>query len=579
MIYKKLKEYVPEKLYLGYLGVFLSMLSSGFIVMTYWYLFRFLNSVLVERNIGEATEMATYAIGFLLANAVVYFASLWATHLLAFRLETNLKKWGIDNLLNASFTFYDKTESGKIRKILDDNTVLTHMSVAHLIPDLSAALFTPAFALILAFIVDYRLGILFVMTVIIGGLIGKGMMGEQEFMGKYMKAQERMNSGAVEYVRGMSVLKIFKANIKSLKEFYQSIVEYAEMAHSYSMSCRVPYVIFQTFFNSFFLVMIPFAIYFISQGEGQYELIAKIIFYVSFCGVIFGAFMKIMYVSMYQYQANSAIEKIEKLFVDMKDNALTQGGTTEMIGCDITFDNVSFGYEDKMILKNLSFKLEQGKTYALVGTSGSGKSTIVKLISGFYPVKEGRILIGEHALTEYTENAVVSNIANVFQDSRLFKMSIFENVRIGNKNAPRDEVMKALELAQCNEILDKFPERENVVIGSRGVYLSGGETQRIAIARAILKDAKIIILDEASAAADPENEYELQKAFSNLMRGKTVIMIAHRLSSIRNVDEILVVEDGAIIERGSDKELMARDSKYRGFQEKFQKANEWRVSK
>ncbi|WP_455257536.1 ABC transporter ATP-binding protein [Peptoniphilus asaccharolyticus] len=579
MIYKKLKEYVPEKISLAYIGIMLTIISSACMVASYWYLYRLLNMILVEKSVTDAVQTAGYILGFLIANAIIYFMSVWCTHLVAFRLETNLKKRGIDNLMGASFSFYDKNESGRIRKIIDDNTALTHTSVAHLIPDLATAVFTPLFSLILTFVVDYRLGILFIITVIIGGIIGKGMMGETEFMGKYMLAQERMTSGAVEYVRGMSVLKIFKANVRSLKGFYNSILDYSEMALSYSMSCRVPYVVFQMFFNSIFLILIPASIYFISRGENIYETVAKIIFYVSMCGVIFNAFMKIMYVAMYQYQATSAIKKIEDLFTDMKQNSLSHGGIKDIENCDITFENVSFGYEENMILNNLSFGLKQCKTYALVGASGSGKSTIVKLISGFYPVNSGKVLIGGHSIDEYTEETIVKNIANVFQDSKLFKMSIFDNVKVGNKDATREEVMEALHLAQCDEILDKFKERENVVIETKGVYLSGGETQRIAIARAILKDAKIIILDEASAAADPENEYELQKAFANLMKGKTVIMIAHRLSSIRNVDEILVVQDGKIIERGNDAELMAKDSVYRSYQEKFRQANDWKVRK
>ncbi|EGY80729.1 ABC transporter ATP-binding protein [Peptoniphilus indolicus] len=579
MIYKKLKEYVPEKIHLVYSGILLTIISSACMAASYWHLYKLLNSLLVEKKVVDAVNIAGCILGFLIANAIVYFISLWCTHLVAFRLETNLKKRGIDNLMGASFSFYDKNESGRIRKIIDDNTALTHMSVAHLIPDLATAVFTPLFSLILAFVVDYRLGILFIITVIIGGIIGKGMMGETEFMGKYMLAQEKMTSGAVEYVRGMSVLKIFKANVRSLKEFYNSILDYSEMALSYSMSCRVPYVVFQMFFNSIILILIPASIYVISRGENIYDIAAKVIFYVSMCGVIFNAFMKIMYVAMYQYQATSAIKKIEDLFTDMKQKGLFHGEVKEIENCDITFENVSFGYEENMILNNLSFYLKQGKTYALVGASGSGKSTIVKLISGFYPVNSGKVLIGGHSIDEYTEDAIVKNIANVFQDSKLFKMSIFDNVKVGNKEATREEVMEALHLAQCDEILDKFKERENVVIGTKGVYLSGGETQRIAIARAILKDAKIIILDEASAAADPENEYELQKAFANLMKGKTVIMIAHRLSSIRNVDEILVVQDGKIIERGNDAELMAKDSVYRSYQEKFRQANDWKVKK
>ncbi|HEV5163873.1 TPA: ATP-binding cassette domain-containing protein, partial [Streptococcus pneumoniae] len=240
--------------------------------------------------------------------------------------------------------------------------------------------------------------------------------------------------------------------------------------------------------------------------------------------------------------------------------------------------NVSFAYNDKAVIENLSFNLEEGKSYALVGSSGSGKSTVAKLISGFYNVNKGSIKIGGIAISEYSDEALIKAISFVFQDSKLFKKSIYDNVALANKDATKDDVMRALKLAGCDLILDKFPERENTIIGSKGVYLSGGEKQRIAIARAILKDSKIIIMDEASTSIDPDNEFELQKAFKNLMKDKTVIMIAHRLSTIKDIDEIIVMDSGKIIERGSDKELMSKDTRYKSLQEMFNSANEWRVS-
>lgn len=579
MIYKKLKEYVPEKFHLAYIAIFLTAVASAIVILAYWNLYKFLQDVIVYGDITGALGAAVKIVVFLVLYLITYVLGVWLTHLLAFRFETNLKKKGYEHLMNASFSFFDNNESGRIRKIIDDNTVLTHTSVAHLIPDLAEAVFIPILGLVMSFIIDYRMGVLFLATIVMGIFIGKGMMGESKFMGKYMAAQERMNSGAVEYVRGMSVLKIFKANIHSLKEFYESVVEYSRMALAYSMSCRVPYVIFQLFFNTFFLVVIPAFFYFTARGESPQELLAKMMFYVCFCGLIFTAFMKIMYVSMHQFQAVSTVKKIEDLLDSMNEKKLENGNIETMDNFSLKFEDVSFGYGDSMVIENLSLELEQGKTYALVGGSGSGKSTIAKLISGFYPINSGRILIGDHSINEYSEKALTENIANVFQNSKLFKDSIYENVRIGNENATKEEVLRALHLAQCDEILDKFDKREQAIIGSKGVYLSGGETQRIAIARAILKDAKIIILDEASAAADPENEYELQKAFSNLMKDKTVIMIAHRLSSIVNVDEILVVDNGKIIERGNHKKLMSEDTTYKKLQEQFKKANEWRLSK
>ncbi len=574
MIYKKLRNYAPERMWCAYLGILFSVAAAALNVFSYYHIYHFLEKVIVKSDMDGAIPIAIKIIVFMMISTVVYFGSVWLTHALGFRLETNLKKEGIRHIMNASFSFFDKNESGRIRKMLDDNTVLTHMSVAHLIPDLSSAVFTPIFCAVLAFYVDWHLGVLFVATFLLGGMFITKMMGEKSFMEQYMKSAEKMNAGAVEYVRGIPVLKIFRTDIKALKDFYKSVTEYSKLALEYSMSCRNWYVLFQVFFNGIFLIVM--FMYYIIDSDPKVFL-TKFMFYAVFSGVIFISFMKIMYVGMYVFQANSCIEKIEGLFDEMKAEKMDYGVIREIAGNDIEFKDVTFGYNDNKVVENLSFTLEAGKQYALVGASGSGKSTIAKLISGFYRLSGGKIMIGSHALEEYTEEAIAANIANVFQDAKLFKKSIYENVLTGNPDASREQVMEALHLAQCDDIIAKFADRENTVIGSKGVHLSGGEVQRITIARAILKNAGIIILDEASAAADPENEYELQRALSNLMKNKTVIMIAHRLSSIKNVDEILVIEEGKIIERGSHSDLMEQNSQYRKLQNEFMCANEWRV--
>lgn len=574
MIYKKLKTYAPERMGFVYVGILMALLAAGLSVASYYYLYRFLRKVIVDVDMTGAVPLAMDVVIFLIANALVYFLALWSTHILAFRLETNLKKQGLRHLMNASFSFYDKNESGRVRKIMDDNTALTHSSVAHLIPDLTTAVFAPLLGIALAFYVDWRMGLLFTVSFLSGILFIRKMMGDQNFMNQYMAASDKMNSGAVEYVRGIHVLKIFKTSLQSLKEFYRSVTEYADLALKYSMSCRSWYVFFQVFYNAVFLVALFFGY---GSGDDPRVQLCKFLFYALFNGVLYMALNKVMYVGMYTYQASACIEKIEKLFSEMDEKKLSTGQRETMEGSSIEFQDVTFGYEDQKVIKHFSLKLEEGKTYALVGASGSGKSTLAKLISGFYQLDDGHILIDGHDLSEYTEGALAQNIANVFQDVKLFKKSIYENVRMGRPDSSRQEVMEALHLAQCDEILNKLEKGEDTLIGARGVHLSGGEVQRIAIARAILKDAKIIILDEASAAADPENEYELQLAFANLMKKKTVIMIAHRLSSITGVDEILVIDDGKLVERGSHSELMAHNSVYQKLQEDFMQANEWRV--
>lgn len=574
MIYRKLKQYAPERMACAYGGVLLAFLAAGLSAASYYCLYGFLQKVIVQGDMAGAVPAAMRVVAFLAANTVVYFLALWTTHALGFRLETNLKKVGVRRLMRASFSFYDRNESGRIRKIIDDNTALTHMSIAHLIPDLTTALFVPAMGVALSFYVDYRMGILFTVTLLSGAFFIQRMMGEKSFMERYMKALETMNAGAVEYVRGIPVLKIFKTGVQSLKAFHRSVTDYADMALRYSMSCRRWYVIFQLVFNGIFLA----AMFFSYMADGQTAVfLTKFMFYVVLSGVLFVAMMKIMYVGMYTFQASSAIAKIEELLDRMEEKGLRHGRVDRLGDPSIAFEDVSFGYGGNMVLERLSFRLEAGKTYALVGASGSGKSTLAKLISGFYALDGGRILIGGRDICEYSERALSSGIANVFQDARLFKKTIYENVRLGRPGARYDEVMAALRLAQCDGILDKFERREQTVIGAKGVHLSGGEVQRIAVARAILKDASIVIMDEASAAADPENEYELQRALANLMKNKTVIMIAHRLTSIKGVDEVLVMEDGHLAERGSHAELMRSDTRYKKFQQEFERANEWRV--
>ena len=576
-IYKRLFKYVPEKIYCAYISAGLAVLSAVLSILPYWFLWKFLHSLIAAKNFADSQQYAMLIVGVMIAQGLIHFGALWASHLLAFRLETNLKTEGINHLMKASFAFFDTNASGTIRKTIDDNTQETHMIVAHLIPDNITAFLMPFLMIGVMFAVDYRLGILLIVVTLIGAAQVRWMFGEQSFMKIYKASLDKMNAEAVEYVRGMQVIKIFKSTVQSFKNFYDSIMMYSKYSIEYVYSCRTPFVIFQVIFNIIIAIVVPFAIIALHRGEAAAEVLTRVIFFAAFGGIMFSALMRIMYVGMYQMQAQMVVDKFEEIFESMKKDGLEHGVRETFDNFDIEFRNVSFKYAKEYVLKDVSFHLAEHKTYALVGSSGGGKSTIAKLISGFYKINEGSILIGGHDIAEYSEKALLSAIAFVFQNAKLFKTSIFENVHIGNPSASHEEVMKALEEARCGDILDKFPERENTIIGAKGVHLSGGETQRIAIARAILKNADIIILDEASAAADPENEYEIQQAFSNLMKNKTVIMIAHRLSSIRSVDEILVIDGGTVIERGSDADLMQKDGQYRRLQEMYARANAWRV--
>lgn len=576
-VYKKILSYVPKERYLAYIGILLSMLSVVFKVWGYYYLSKFLIEIIVYNNIENAKYYGFCIVSLLIIGITLYGIAGLVTHVLGFRLETNLRKHGIEGLSKASFSFFDTHPSGKTRKIIDDNATDTHMIVAHLIPDNAGAILMPILLLVLGFLVSIKVGIILIILSIVGGISLSMMTGEKEFMKIYQESLETLSSETVEYVRGIQVIKIFGISVESFKALNTAIKNYSKYSLEYAMSCKRGFVGFQWFFFSFIAMVIPILLLFFNIEDPK-MLAVELIMVLFLSGALFVSLMAIMYVSMYAFMGQSVVEKLEGIFEEMNSNKLTFGSNEKFENYNITFENVSFGYTDKKIINDLSFSLEENKSYALVGSSGSGKSTIAKLISGFYKVDSGVIKIGNRSISSYSEEALINNIAFVFQNVKLFKTSIYDNVKIGKADASYEEVMTAMNLAGCNSILDKFSEREQTQIGTKGVYLSGGEKQRIAIARAILKDAKIIIMDEASAAVDPENEYELQRAFSNLIKDKTVIMIAHRLPSIRNVDEILVMDNGEIIERGTDRELMALDGEYKKLQSLYNKANEWRVN-
>lgn len=576
-LYKRLFSYAEERKKWAYISMLLSAISVFIFMSFYWYLWEIFEEVLVGGDFSKASHYGILVVVLMIFRGIVAIVGTMCSHYLGFRLETNLRREGLYKLLDASFSFFDSNNSGQIRKIIDDNAGNTHKTVAHLIPDNISAILTPILMLTMTFVIDYRLGILLIVTTFIGVWQYKKMYSGEDLMEKFNLSLEEMSAATVEYIRGMQVIKVFGITVKFYKTLIDSILNYRNYVYEYSLSCRRPYVSFQVLFNIYYAIAVPFAVVFISRGEPAMLILAKVIFFAVFSGLMFMSFMAIMFTGMDNFSAKQAIDKLENLIESMDKEKLQHGNEKEFSNFDIEFKDIDFKYDKKYVLKDFNLKLEENKTYALVGSSGGGKSTIAKLISGFYPVNKGELLIGGKNIETYSEESLLKNIAFVFQNSKLFKTTIYENVRIGNPSATKDDVMEALKLAKCNNILEKFPERENTIIGSKGVHLSGGEIQRIAIARAMLKDAKIVIMDEASAATDPENEYELQEAFSQLMKNKTVIMIAHRLSSIRNVDEILFIENGQVVERGTDFELMNKNGRYKEFQDMYSRANEWRI--
>ncbi|ABQ14126.1 ABC transporter ATP-binding protein [Dichelobacter nodosus] len=577
-IYKKLFSYVPDEKPIGYLAIIVSGISAFLTVCGYYYIYLFFYDVMVSGNFENASASAIKIVICLTASAVLYILSGLASHKLAFRLETNLRKRGIDGLLDSGFRFFDLNSSGYIRKTIDDNAAKTHTAVAHMLPDNMQAFLVPIFTLLLSFVISFHVGIVIIILTIVSALILKGMMGSGEFMKLYQDSLDKLSCETVEYIRGMQVVKIYGSKLNSFKAFYEAIMNYSKYAYDYSISCKKPYVIYQLIFLGLIaIITIPLSL-FLSDFSNTKILAVELIMIFFLSGVMMVSFMKIMWASQNIFSANYAVDNLEALYKKMQEDKLFYGKREHFDNSNIEFNNVSFSYGDNRVLENLSFSLREKKTYALVGHSGSGKSTIAKLLSGFYKVDSGVIEIGGHPLQEYTKEAIIKNISFVFQDSKLFKKTIYENVALADENAKKEEVMEAMSLAGCDEIISKLKEKENTVIGTKGVYLSGGEKQRIAIARAILKKSPIVIMDEASASIDADNEYKLQKAFKNLMKDKTVIVIAHRMTSIKNVDEIIVLENGKIIQRGSNEELRKRQGLYNKLLSLYEAANEWRVS-
>ncbi|WP_064611981.1 ABC transporter ATP-binding protein [Streptobacillus moniliformis] len=577
-VYKKVFRYIPNYKSLGYLSIIVSSISAFFMVYGYYYIYQFFKELIVSNNFENANYHSIRIVFYLTLSFLLYILSGIISHKLAFRLETNLRKRGIDGLTDSSFRFFDLYSSGYIRKTIDDNVVKTHVAVAHMIPDNSQAFLVPVFALVLSFSISFRVGIVIVVLSAVTSFILKKMMGNGEFMKLYQISLDKLSAETVEYIRGIQVVKIFSIKLKSFKALHESIMNYSKYAYDYSISCKEPYVLYQVIFLGLIpIITIPFSFFLTGLNEPKIIAVELImIFFLS--GVIMVSFMNIMWASMNIFNANYAMDNLENLYDKMQKDKLNYGKRETFDNYNIEFENVTFSYGENKVLENLSFSLDENKTYALVGHSGSGKSTLAKLISGFYKVDSGFIKIGGHPLEEYTKEAIINNISFVFQDTKLFKKSIYDNIILADENASREDVMKAINLAGCDEIISKFKEKENTIIGSKGVYLSGGEKQRIAIARAILKKSPIVIMDEASASIDADNEYELQKAFKNLMKDKTVIMIAHRMSSIKNVDEILVLENGKLIERGNNETLLRKEGLYSKLVNLYETANEWRVS-
>ncbi len=528
---------------------------------------------------GQLLRWGIYALVFEFVGLVIYFIALLCSHVVAFRTEKNLKMAALTHLARMPMGYFDTNPSGKLRKIIDDNSFQTQTFIAHQLPDLVGAYVTMAASVILMLAFDWRVGLPLLLLLGIGfflqgSLIGKDSM---EFMKTYQDSLETMNHEAVEYIRGISVVKVFGQTVQSFTKFNEAIKSYRDYALAYTMSCRKGMVAFTSVINSGFLVLVPAALIIGALSTNLAGFMQSFIFYLIFSPACAVMLNKIMYMTSYKMQAEESMRRIDMILTAEPQTETDSPRAAN--SHDVSFEDVMFTYQntDNPAVAHLSFKAKAGTTTALVGHSGSGKSTAASLIPRFYDVQEGAVKIGGVDVRDLSHEDLMKKVAFVFQDPKLFKDTLLANIRAARPMATREEALKAAQLAQCDDILEKFPQGIDTVVGSKGVYLSGGETQRIAIARAILKDAPIVILDEATAFADPENEYQIQQAFEGLVKGKTVIMIAHRLSAVQDADQILVMKQGRLVESGTHDELLKCDNEYARMWDNYKKTTKWHI--
>ena len=578
----KLLAYAGKFRYLTIASWILSVISAWLALVPFYYIWRIMKEVLsVAPDFGKAAHLKEYgwaAVGFAILSMLVYVCALMCSHLAAFRVQANIRTSLMRHILTLPMGFLDKDGTGKIRKIVNESSAATETYLAHQLPDQAGAIATPAGLLVLLMVFDFRLGLLSLIPVVAAFLIMGTMTGQRmkDKMEEYQNALDEMSSEAVEYVRGIPVVKTFGQSVFSFKRFQVSIRKYEKWTIAYTKEMRIPMTVYTTVINAVFAVLIA-ATYFFAGKEGDNTFLLNLLFYIIITPIITVTMNKIMYSSENQLIVTDAISRIESILEKkpLPETAHAQ----EPENSSITFENVSFRYEDggRDALHQINLAIKEGEHVAFVGPSGGGKTTLAGLVARFFDTTEGRILIGNKDVKEIPSRQLMDMVSFVFQDSKLLKTSILENVRMGKKEATREEVMQALKEAQCEDIIAKLPDGIDTVIGSSGTYVSGGEAQRLSIARAMLKNAPILILDEATAFADPDNEAKVQEAFSRLSKGKTVIMIAHRLSSIVDADRICVLKDGSIAEEGTHETLLQKNGVYAHMWEEYNKSVQWKV--
>lgn len=570
-------EYAGNHRYLTYTSWILSALSAAVALIPFIYIWEIINNV-IKNDTSKLIHYGWMAVIFAVVSLLLYIGGLMCSHLSAFRVATNIRIKAIHHITTLPLGFMDKFGSGKMRKIINESSGATETYLAHQLPDKAGAIVTPIGLLLLLFFFDWKLGLLSLIPVVIAFAIMTTMSGKnmQVKMKEYKNALDDMSNEAVEYIRGIPVVKTFGQTVFSFKKFKATIDRYSEWAISYTKDLRLPMTFYTTAINAVFAFLIAGIIIFCRNNITN-TLLLNLMFYIIITPIITVTLNKLMFMNENEMIVNDAMERIDSVLNLQPMSEPNQSDVPK--DYSIAINNLTYSYDgQKNAINNVSLTIPSKQTVAFVGPSGSGKSTLANLISRFFDCNNGSISIGGVDIKSIKKNDLMNYISFVFQNSRLIKASIYDNVRLSKPNASREEVIDALNKAQCGDIIEKLPNGIDTIIGSKGIYLSGGEQQRIAIARVILKNSPIIILDEATAFTDPDNENKVQKAFSQMADGKTVIMIAHRLTTVTNADTIYVFDNSEIVESGTHSELLSQNGMYNKMWNEYQKSIDWKVS-
>lgn len=581
--FSRLMGYAGNYRYFTYASWVLSAISALVALVPFVYIWKILRDVLnAAPDYAQAVNIPHYgwmAVLFAVLAYLIYIAALMCSHLSAFRVATNLRLEVSEHLATLPLGFTETFGSGKLRKIIHESTGAAETFLAHQLPDKYNAMATPIGLLVLLLVFDWRLGLLSLVPVALGFVIMSAMTGRRmaDKMRQYGNALESMSNEAVEYVRGIPVVKTFGQSVFSFKKFKATIDEYEKWVIAYTKELRMPMMLYTAAINGVFAFLIVGGLLFTRNGVTS-EFLLNLLFYIIITPVISLTLTRIMYMSENELVVADALARVDSVLdaEPVPENDYPQHPKD----ASVSLKDVHFSYDGKTdVIEGVSLKIQPGQTVAFVGPSGGGKSTLANLICRFFDVQSGSVRVGGADVRAIPKEELMDTISFVFQNSRLLKGSILDNVRLGRPQATEVEVLAALKAAQCMDIIEKFPAGIHTVIGTKGVYLSGGEQQRIAIARAMLKNAPILILDEATAFADPDNEAKVQAAFAQLAKGKTVLMIAHRLSTVANADCIYVVQDGQIVESGTKDELCAQNGLFARMWQEYQASVQWKVAK